>query len=195
MLNHKHRLRSHLAARHTDCDNGTGLPWEPCDGIRNPSAIADGDAPRAGKMRDAVQDLVFSAFLCDQHNATAMKECQQWAERAIVILKTWFLEAPTAMDPNLYYGQISPRASPISKGHGGFIEWTGLPRFLDHVNILRYAYPHLWTDSLHGAFVSWVKEFNHYVDGKEASGERKMENNHGTWFDNTWLGYGDQQCP
>jgi len=138
-------------------------------------------------MSSAVQDLVFAAFLC---NATvAGGECEDWARRAGVLLKTWFLDTDTQMLPNLYYGQISPRASPpIVKGHGGFIEWTDLPRLLDHVQLLRYSYPSVWTEADHNLFTAWVTAFNDYVDGKEARGERDMENNHGTWYDNTWHG-------
>ena len=34
---------------------------------------------------------------------------------------------------------------------------------------------------------AWWLEFEVYVEGSAAAGERRMANNHGSWFDTTWL--------
>lgn len=108
----------------------TTLDWfmnrKPCPTLtlsRSPSlfvcpACVQGDAPRANSMMSAVRTLSLATFLC---NETAT-ECEAWAQRAAFILRTWYLSDHTAMEPNLYYGQIVPTASPPNKGHGGFIE-------------------------------------------------------------------------
>lgn len=164
------------------CDNKTGLPWVPCDGIRNPSAIAEGDSPRAEKMVNAVKQLALGAFFC---NVTS-DECEAWASRAAFILRVWFLEPDTAMLPNLFYGQIKPNASPPKPGHGGFIEWTHMTNLIDSVALLRFAYPSVWTDNDDQALRKWFGQFLEYIDSKPAQGERDMTNNHGSWFDSTW---------
>eukprot|EP00039_Didymoeca_costata_P023750 m.8108 g.8108 ORF g.8108 m.8108 type:complete len:454 (+) comp3841_c0_seq2:49-1410(+) len=167
-----------------DCDNTTGLPWEPCDGLRNMDAINMGDAPSAGSMMNAVGTLSMSSFFCMEDK----QQCQRFAERAAHLLRVFFLENETMMYPNLYFGQIDPKSTPPNKGHGGFIEWTELPFMLDHVAMLRYAAPDVWTSNDHEQFEVWVSQFLEYVNGAAAKGERDMTNNHGTWYDNTWQG-------
>jgi hypothetical protein len=94
------------------CNNQTGFPWEPCDGQRNPTAIALGDSPRQSEMVDAVKSLSYGAFFCNETSATSL----EMAQRAGLILRTWFVDNATAMLPNLYYGQIMPKATPPPKG-------------------------------------------------------------------------------
>ena len=100
------------------CNNQTGFPWEPCDGQRNPTAIALGDSPRQSKMADAVKSLSYGAFFCNETSTTSLSDaiCLEMAQRAGLILRTWFVDNATAMLPNLYYGQILPNATPPPKG-------------------------------------------------------------------------------
>ena len=90
-----------------------------------------------------------------------------------------------------FYGQISPRKTPPPKGHGGFIEWAHTAMFLDHVTLFRYAAHEqksaAWTAADEVALAAWWKEFQGYVESKPAQGERRMENNHGSWYDADWL--------
>lgn len=87
------------------CDNTTGLPWEPCDGIVNHDAVNDGDSPRSSQMAEAIIRLSHAAFFCNE----STKECASFAKRAIAVLRVFFLDDATKMLPNFYYGQIDPR--------------------------------------------------------------------------------------
>ena len=81
-------------------------------------------------MMSAVQSLSFAAYFC---NSTAQSKL--FADRAALILQTWFIDPATRMLPNLFYGQIMPSAKLRRPGHGGFIEWTALAPMLDAVII------------------------------------------------------------
>ena len=142
-------------------------------------------------MAAAVSNLVLASFFCGPPPASPSSppypSCEDFAARAAAILRVWFVDNSTSMLPNLYYGQIRPTATPPKRGHGGFIEWTNLPPLLDHVAMLRYAYPSVWGDDDDAVFRRWVVDFNSYCESPTASHERDMVNNHGSWFDSTWL--------
>ena len=143
-------------------------------------------------MAAAVSNLVLASFFCGppppaSSSSPPSPSCKDFAARAATILRVWFVNNSTSMLPNLYYGQIRPTAAPPKRGHGGFIEWTNLPGLLDHVAMLRYAYPTVWGDDDDAVFQQWVVDFNSYCESPTASHERDMINNHGSWFDSTWL--------
>ena len=76
-----------------------------------------GDAPSQGIMVNDVVHLALGAYYAND-SAT----CTVLVQKAVDIIKAWFLANATAMLPNLYYGQISPKPTKQVKGHGGFIE-------------------------------------------------------------------------
>lgn len=169
-----------------NCDNATGLPWIACDGIHNVAAIDEGDAPRANDMMGAVQQLSVAAYFC---NSTA-HACQFFTDRAALLLRVWFLNQETAMLPNLFFGQIQPSKTLPHPGHGGFIEWTAIAPMLDAVTLLAATDEAQisWTAQDRAGFKRWIQDFEVYVSGSAARGERDMTNNHGSWFDVDWMG-------
>ena len=82
-----------------------------------------------------------------------------WGSCCRQILRVWFLDDATKMEPNLAYGQIMPSKKAPSAGHGGFIEWAHTPVLLDMVAILRSAAPEVWTHDDHAAFGEWLRKF------------------------------------
>jgi hypothetical protein len=88
------------------------MPWSPCDGIRNPAAISEGDSPRQGSMVNAVLTSATAAFYVYANDAAAARRYVRYAAR---VLRVWFLEEATCMLPNLYYGQIIPRDGGVPK--------------------------------------------------------------------------------
>jgi hypothetical protein len=157
------------------CNNNTGLPWEPCDGQKNPDAIAEGDSPRQSKMQDAMVHLSLAAYLCNETDS----ECTAFAERAALIARTWFVDANTAMKPELYYGQIMPSTKAPTPGHGGFIEWAHMAQILDAIVLLEHVGASHWDATASKAMQDWMEKFLQYINSKPAQGERNMKNNHG----------------
>ena len=170
----------------SQCDNASGLPWEPCDGIRNQGAIDDGDAPSQSSMVNSVVTLGAAAFYTANASESALL-----VARAREVVDAWFLNAKTAMLPNLFYGQIIPTKTPPQKSHGGFIEWAHTAYLLDSLELLRFADERDgggggWSADFDAKLRAWWKEFEGYVESMPAQGERRMTNNHASWYDVDW---------
>jgi hypothetical protein len=88
----------------SECDTKTGLPWVPCDGIRNPEAIASGDSPSQSGMVNAVTTAALAAFYSSNDSAVANRHIAYGSK----VLRTWFVDNATRMLPNLFYGQVLP---------------------------------------------------------------------------------------
>jgi hypothetical protein len=134
-----------------------------------------------------VVTAALAAFYSANDTAVATKHVNYGAK----VLRAWFVDAETKMLPNLFYGQIMPTATPPHASHGGFIEWAHTAMFLDHVTLLRYANTELggasWSAADDQALAAWWQAFQGYIQSEPAQGERRMENNHGSWFDADWL--------
>jgi hypothetical protein len=165
----------------SECDTKTGLPWVPCDGIRNPQAIASGDSPSQSAMVNAVTTAALAAFYSSNDSVVANRHIAYGSK----VLRTWFIDNETRMLPNLFYGQIQPQKTPPHASHGGFIEWARTAMFLDHITLLRFAAEEqnsaAWTKADDTALSNWWVQFQSYVESEPAQGERRMSNNHGSW--------------
>src|SRR5918996_3977440 len=97
-----------------------GLPYIRKDGQRNPETQQDYDSPRLRRMTDAVNTLALAYYFTRD---------ERYAGHAARLLRTWFLDPATRMNPNLEYAQAVPGVTP---GRGfGIIETRELPRLLD----------------------------------------------------------------
>jgi hypothetical protein len=101
------------------------LPYLRRDGERNPEVDADAwDARRLGRLRSAVSAL-----------ATAYRfSGEPYAEHAARLLRVFFLDAATRMNPNLRYAQAVPGRN--DGRSTGIIETATLPELLDRVTLL-----------------------------------------------------------
>jgi hypothetical protein len=63
--------------------------------------------------------------------------------------------------------------------------------FLDHITLLQYAATEqqstAWTKEDSASMQVWWHDFQAYVESETAQGERRMSNNHGSWYDADWL--------
>jgi len=149
-----------------------GRPYVRRDGERNPEAESDVyDARRFSRLRGAVSDLAL---------AFAFTDDDRYAMHAARLLRTWFVDPATAMNPHLRHAQMVPGRD---QGRSfGIIETARIAEFLDRVTLLERS--SAWTASDRSAFAAWMRA---YFDWLRTSPHGRQEasapNNHGTWYD------------
>jgi hypothetical protein len=152
--------------------NATGLPYIRKDGSRNPESGNEfSDAPRMGRMADAAGTLAlaFYFFGDESHSAQATK-----------LLRAWFLNPATRMNPNFNQAQAIPG---VNNGRGiGMIESRSLMQVCDAVGLL--AGSTNWTADDNAGMHQWMREFLAWArTSKNGKDEQAAKNNHGSWYD------------
>ncbi|HMP07369.1 MAG TPA: alginate lyase family protein, partial [Lacipirellulaceae bacterium] len=149
-----------------------GLPWVRRDGQVNPDAHAGqvSDSRRLEEMIDDVQTLSIGWHLTGD---------ERYARHAAAMLRTWFLDERTAMNPHLCYAQGVP-----GRNDGrdyGIITGFRFLFLLDALHLLEAS--EAWTDADAAAIRDWMRQYLEWLErhpfGKSI---RQAENNHGTWY-------------
>ena len=149
-----------------------GLPYIRRDGQVNPGSRGDeSNSPSFKLMSSAVSTLALAYYFSDD---------EQYARRAALLLRTWFVDSATRMNPNLRFGQAIPG---VTEGRGiGLIDTRDLSSLVDAIGLLR-ASRH-WTPGDDRAMLDWAAEFLRWMrTSPQGQDESKATNNHGTWYD------------
>jgi hypothetical protein len=153
-----------------------GLPYIRRDGEVNP-------------QRDLLDNKPFKAMVGASVNlarAARVLNKPRYAERAAFLLRVWFLDQETRMNPHLEFGQA---ILGICHGRGiGIIDTATLfPDLLDALADLEAFLSgpwSPWTDADRAGMRDWL---NAYLDWSLTSDhgldEARQHNNHGTWYD------------
>jgi len=147
-----------------------GLPYIRKDGQVNPEREKF-DAPLQGKMSKAVNTLALAYYLTGE---------AQYAEHAAKLMRVWFLDAATRMNPNLNYGQFIPG---ITDGRGiGIIDTVSLLKVVEGVGLLESA--PAWTKADQAGMEAWFRDYLQWLrTSKNGKEEAAAANNHGSWYD------------
>lgn len=167
----KHDYLSYARYWWPNPDTADGVPYVRHDGKTNEELLAKGDRVPIGMLYDDVETLALAGYLLND---------KRYANHAALLVRTWFLDSATKMNPHLRYGQAVPGRN---DGRGsGIIDTRHLIRVLDAVALLRET--NSWSVEDNAALITWMKEYldwlQHHPMGKDESSER---NNHGTWYD------------
>ncbi len=156
-----------------------GMPYIRRDGIRTPGTkLYDPLCDRYDRTR-------LQRFFDDSYTlALAWKEGfgEKYACRGRDLIRRWFLNEESAMNPHLKYAQVRIGHNSNFGQSSGIIEFKDLYYFLDGVRILHK-----------GRFISdvelmqlqeWFAEYLLWLkSSKQGVGERMSKNNHGTFYD------------
>lgn len=151
-------------------DTEDGLPYVRYDGKTNVKMRAKGDRDRIGQLFYDVEALTLAYYFFDE---------PKYAEHASLLLRTWFVDADTKMNPNLNFGQA---VLGRSEGRGvGIIDTRGFIVLLDCVALLKDS--DSWTEAHQQGLRDWFSEFLVWLrESKLGKEEREAENNHGSWY-------------
>jgi hypothetical protein len=147
-----------------------GLPYVTRDGVRNPDAKKY-DADLLVRMASNVQTLALAYYLTDD---------QRYALHAARLLRVWFLDPASRMNPNMNYAGFVPGRD---KGKGkGMTDARNLNLVVDAVGMLERS--RSWTKSDQSGMESWYRRFLHWLLTSELGRkEANTRNNHATWYD------------
>lgn len=154
-----------------DTTKENGLPYIRRDGEVNPERSYCSDHDELVRMAKCVRTLGIAFYLTED---------QQYAEHAAKLLKVWFLDENTRMNPNLRYAQFIPgRADGRSYG---IVDTQCLASMLDGVLLLEGSTA--WTKENEKDLKSWFQNFNDWLLNSEpGKQEGEEKNNHGTQYD------------
>ena len=152
-----------------DPEKPDGLPYIRKDGVVNRELIAKGDRERLGDFTSDVQDLGLAGYI--------FKE-PRYTKHAAKLVRTWFLDEATKMNPNLNFGQGVPGRE---SGRGpGIIDTRNFMLVLDAVELFDQAN---WSADDQKSLQTWFDQYQQWLDesplGKH---ENRATNNHGSWF-------------
>src|SRR5579871_2599810 len=153
-----------------DPKKADGLPYINRDGHRNPE-IREYDAEPFGAMSGRVYSLALGYYFTGE---------EKYAERAALLMRVWFVDPKTRMNPNLDHAQMV-------RGHDegrptGIIESLRLMGVVDGVGLLHGS--KAWTDADQKAMEKWFGDYQRWMlESKNGKGEDNAKNNHGSWYD------------
>jgi len=153
-----------------------GLPYIRRDGETNPEERSISDHAELGRMEEAVHALALGYYCSGD---------ERYASRAVLLLRTWFLDPKTRMNPNLNYAQA---IRGITEGRGiGLIGMRDIPLVLDGITLLSGSTSLSATDrqGLRRWFSSYFDWLQHSKNGDD---ESHAKNNHGSWYDQQLAG-------
>ena len=148
-----------------------GKPYIRKDGVRNPEIDRITDHDKLGRLIDAVATLGV---------AYAYSGREAYATHAGRLVRAWFVDPATRMNPNLQFGQYVPG---VNQGRGiGIIETRGLPELLDGVLLIGGS--PAWTKADDDALQAWMRGYLTWLrESPHGREEAKNGNNHETWYD------------
>jgi len=152
-------------------DTPDGLPYVRRDGERNPEIYKITDHRDMDRLIEAVETLALAYWFTGDEVSAA---------KAADLLRVWFLDPGTRMNPHLEYSQAIPG---LNTGRGiGLIETSGLVRVVDAVGLL--AGSKAWGPHDQQGLQAWFGRFLEWMqDSPKGREEAAARNNHGTYYD------------
>lgn len=153
-------------------DTPDGCPYVQRDGERNPEVDNYPDHTNRGLMFNSSYILTLAWYYTGR---------EEYAVHAGDILRTWFLDPATSMNPNLDHAQIIPCAN-TGRSIGGIDFSQEYTNVIDAAAILSSAQAPGWRSSDVQGFKSWNVQFlNWLVTSDFGIEEANATNNHGTF--------------
>jgi hypothetical protein len=147
-----------------------GLPYIRRDGEVNPESKRDTDNATLNAMANAVETLALAYYFIGE---------AKYADRAVVLLRAWFIDKATKMNPHYEYAQA---VMGQNNGRGaGLIDARKFIQVVDAIGLLEGA--KAWTKQDQHALQYWFRAFVKWMQtSANGNDEAKARNNHGSWY-------------
>ena len=155
-----------------DPNKPDGLPWIRKDGEINPLTREEStDYETKNQMFHNTNILAMAYFFSDK---------KQYAKKALELLKVWFLNEETKMNPNLNFAQGIPGKN---TGRGiGIIEFAGISNIITSIEILEFN--NQMDTQTSKELRLWFTEYLNWLQTSDNGiFEKNTKNNHGTYYD------------
>ncbi len=167
----KHDYMSLAPYHWPDSTKPGGIPYIRKDGQTNPEVKNYKDKEYLPKLCGHIETLALAYFF-SENNA--------YAEHATKLIRVWFLDPATKMNPNLKYAQA---IKGVNEGRGaGLIDSRHFVRVIDAIGLLNRSKS--WKDTDQQGMKKWFCEFLNWMQtSKIGIDELNAKNNHGAWYD------------
>jgi hypothetical protein len=158
-------------------NTATGVPYVRRDGEVNPETKNFTDKTVLPGLSASIYHLALAYYFTGK---------EAYATHASKLIRVWFLDEATRMNPNLNYAQS---VKGVTDGRAeGVIDTRHFMHIMDAIQLLK-ASP-VWTDKDQSGMEVWVKDFIQWL-GNSKIGKEEMNapNNHGVWYDAQLLAY------
>jgi len=166
----KHDYMSQAPYFWYDSSKPNGLPYKSLDGQRNPEIYKITDRTYIGMLENATRALSLAWYVTGE---------EKYAAKTAGLLKRWFLEDSSRMNPHLEYGQAIPG---VNDGRGiGIIETIALMGIADAAGLVEGSAS--WTNANADSLRAWYGQYLHWMlTSQKGQEEHRGRNNHGVWF-------------
>lgn len=158
-------------------NTANGVPYVRRDGEINPEVKNFPDKVVLPGLSASIYHLALAYYLTGK---------EAYAEHASKLIRVWFLDEATRMNPNLNYAQS---VKGVTDGRAeGVIDTRHFMHIMDAIQLLKAS--NSWTNKDQLAMEGWVKSFIQWLEtSKIGIEEMNAPNNHGVWYDAQLLAY------
>ncbi len=167
----KHDYMSLAPYHWPDPDKPGGLPYIRKDGQTNPEVKEYKDKEYMPKLCADVYTLALAYYFSGE---------KMYAEHAAKLIRVWFLDTATRMNPNLNFAQA---IKGVNTGRGaGLIDSRHYVKLIDAIGLINGS--RYWKKEDQEGMKKWFSDFLHWMQtSKNGIDELNTKNNHGAWYD------------
>lgn len=157
---------------HPNPSTSDRLPYINKDGITNPE-IYKWDRGHLGETSDRIATLALARYFSGD---------ERYAAKAAQLLRVWFLDESTRMNPQMEYAQMVPGVNGGKGRSFGVLDAYSFVEMLDGVSLLSGSKS--WSESDDNRLKEWMSEFLDWlISSEQGKEESQQANNHSTAYD------------
>ena len=152
-------------------NSSTGFPW-----VKNGDTNPDTKSDKVDRQR--IKDMAEAVLLLSQ--AYYFSDKDEYAKKAAVMLKVWFLANKTRMTPHLQFAQTIPGVD--KRSSSGVMDGRLIPHnILDSISLIRNS--GFWSERFDGVMNQWFAAYLQYLTGsKMGHNALKKNDRNGSWY-------------